>query len=568
MCRVRVGVLGEVRVEAAGEPVDLGGPKPRTLVGLLVAAHGRPVPVEQLIDQVWGDQPPARVETSLQSYVARLRRVLEPDRAPGEPARVLRTHAAGYSLEVAPADVDAARFVVLVREARAAADGDPGRAAGLFEEALGLWRGEAYAGCEAPALRAEAVRLEELRVGAVADLWALRLAAGETPEAVAELEHLVGLHPLQERLWALLALALYRAGRQGDALAALRRVREHLAEELGVDPGAELRRLEQQVLQQDPALDVRQPAAHPAGADVPDRRAARAEVVDRAEERAAPTLPGRARPLAACEEALDAAGAGRGRLVLVSGEPGIGKTRFAEAAAERARDRGFRTGWGGWEPEAGPPLSGWTRALREALGRDPLAGLAAEDAASASHQQADAVLEALGSGPPALLVLDDAHWADRASLRLLRRVAGQLAKVPVVVVVTTRNAAAEIGDDWAEVLAALARVDPLRVDLAGLDAAAVAAWVGAKSGRAVPEDVADELVRRTDGNPSTWPNWCGCWSARVRSATSRRRRGGRCRAGCATWSASAPGCCRRAVPRCSPPRPWSAAASTSPCSRR
>ncbi len=235
-----VRVLGGVEVEVGGVPADLGGPKPRVLVGLLVAAGGRPVPVEQLIDQIWGEEPPARVEASLQSYVARLRRVLEPGRGAGEPARRLRTHPAGYSLDLDKDAVDANRFVTLVREARALSGDDPVRADVIFEEALGLWRGEAYAGCDAPSLHAEATRLEELRLGAVADLWTLRLGAGADAEAVAELEHLVGRIPLQERLWGLLALALYRQGRQGDALATLRRVREHLADELGVDPGPDL----------------------------------------------------------------------------------------------------------------------------------------------------------------------------------------------------------------------------------------------------------------------------------------------------------------------------------------
>lgn len=494
--RVLVRVLGDVEVEVDGVVADLGGPKPRVLVGLLVAAAGRPVPVEQLIDQVWGEDPPARVEASLQSYVARLRRALEPGREPGQPARRLRTHAAGYSLDVDREAVDADRFVALVRDARAASEQQPAEAAARFEEALGLWRSGAYAGCDAPALRSEALRLEELRLGAVADLWALRLGTGADAEAVAELEHLVGLHPLQERLWGLLAVALYRQGRQGDSLAALRRVREHLADELGVDPGPELRQLEQQILQQDPELDL---AAAPAVASA----------MSRAEHAPGPPsapvgLPGRDAALSAVAEVLEGCLSGRGGLVLVTGEPGIGKTRLAQAVAEDARARGVRTGWGGWEADAAPALHGWSLALREALGADVLAGaaaLVAGDAASVSYQQADLVLDALRSGPPTLLVLDDAHWADHESLRLLRRLAGQLARVPVVLVVTTRSAPAEIDETWADVLAALARLEPLRLDLAGLLPADVAAWVSEKSGREVSDEVADELVRRTDGNP-------------------------------------------------------------------
>ena len=254
---MRVRVLGdlEVVVTEGGSPIDLGGPKPRTLLALLIAAGGRPVTVEQLIDQMWGEDPPARVEASLQSHVARLRRALEPDRAVRGPSERLRTHAGGYSLDLAADDVDARRFAALVREARDALTSRPEAADALITEGLALWRGAAYAGTAAPSLDAEATRLDELRLGAVEDLWEARLVTGAVSEAVGELEQLVREHPLRERLWALLARALYRAHRQGDALAALRRAREHLADELGVDPGPELRRLEDLVLRQDPSLD-------------------------------------------------------------------------------------------------------------------------------------------------------------------------------------------------------------------------------------------------------------------------------------------------------------------------
>ena len=260
---MRVRVLGDLEV-VVGErpddrPVDLGGPKPRTLLALLIAAAGRPVTVEQLIDQMWGEDPPARVEASLQSHVARLRRALEPDREVRSPSDRLRTHAGGYSLDLAADEVDARRFALLVREARTR----PDDAESLITEALELWRGAAYAGTAAPSLDAEATRLDELRLTAIEDLWDVRIRQGREGEAVGELEQLVREHPLRERFWALLARALYRAHRQGDALAALRRAREHLADELGVDPGPELRRLEDLVLRQDPSLDEVDPLPTP-----------------------------------------------------------------------------------------------------------------------------------------------------------------------------------------------------------------------------------------------------------------------------------------------------------------
>lgn len=492
-----VRVLGDLEVEVGGEVADLGGPKPRALLALLVAAAGRPVPVEQLIDQMWGESPPARVEASLQSYVARLRRALEPGRRPGAPAGRLRTHPAGYSLDV-PADaVDARRFASLLREAR---EVDDAREAQLITDALDLWRGDPYAGADSPSLRAEATRLEELRLASVARLWELRLARGEHAEAVAHLEHLVGLHPLQERLWWLLALALYRSHRQGDALAALRRAREHLADELGVDPGPELRRLEEQVLRQDEALDA------PAGPAAPGPAA----VTSRAQEPPAPApaaeqdpLVGRTEAVDAATRALDGATEGRGRVVVVGGEPGIGKTRLADAVAGLAAARGFRVGRGGWDAEGSPPLHAWSRALAQAMGWDVLGTDDDDvgDAASVSFRQADSVLAAVAVGPPTLLVLDDLHWADAESLRLLRRVAGGLAGTPAVLLVTSRVAPAEVGDALADALGVIARLDPVRIDLGGLDAEAVADWASRRSGRHVAHDVATALVGRTDGNP-------------------------------------------------------------------
>lgn len=491
---MQVRVLGDVEVEVAGEIADLGGPKPRALLALLVAAGGRPVPVELLIDQMWGEDPPARVESSLQSYVARLRRSLEPDRRAGAPATRLRTHAAGYSLAVDDGDVDARRFTALLREGRQA---DDARAADLLTEALELWRGEAYAGADTPSLRAEATRLHELRTGAVARLWELRLAHGEHKEAVAELEHLVRSNPLQERFWWLLALALYRSQRQGDALATLRRAREHLADELGVDPGPELRRLEEQVLRQDPVLDA--PLATTPAAEPP--LAQEAPVATDADP-----LLGRDDALDAVAPAITAAAAGRGRVVVVSGEPGIGKTRLSDAVADVAAARGFRVGRGRWDADGSPALHAWSRALGQAYGPETAHDLLAPDddggdAASVSLRQAEEVLLALGRGEPVLLVLDDLHWADAESLRLLRRVAGRLHEVPAVLVVTSRVARADVSDALAEALGAVARLDPVRVDLGGLGVESVAAWATRRSGRSVTDQVAALLRARTDGNP-------------------------------------------------------------------
>ena len=492
---MHVRVLGDLEVIVDQQTVDLGGPKPKALLAHLVAAEGRPVAVEQLIAQIWGEEPPARVEASLQSYVARLRRVLEPERDPGSQAQRLRTHAGAYSLTLTADDVDARRFVVLVRDARKRAAAEPDAAVQLYEEALALWHGDPYPSLSGPTLEAEATRLAELRLGAVTQMWELRLNRGEHADAVAELEQLTRLHPLREQLWGLLALALYRSSRQGDALAALRRLRENLAEELGVDPSPELRRLEEAILRQEPAL-----SPPPAPAVVTDRASPAEEPESAGVE---DPLFGREVELSSAVDVLAAVTEGRGRIVLLIGEPGIGKTRFAEALAARAAAMGFRTARGGWEPESGPPLWGWTRAVGQLLGDTEL--LTSEqdvtDAASASFRQADALLGELRDGPPSLLVLDDVHWADAGSLRLLRRVAAELGGVPVALVVALRSAPAEISDPVADVLAAVARLEPLRIELDGLGPEAIREWVSRQAGVTIGDDVAGELANRTDGNP-------------------------------------------------------------------
>ena len=488
--RVHVTVFGELTVLIDGEPADLGGPKPRALLALLVAAEGRPVSVSHLVDEIWGEQPPPRVEASLQSYVARLRRELEPARRARATDDRLRTHPGGYSLGLASEHVDARRFAELVRTARSAVQTDPVRAEALFEEALTLWRGDPYTGLTetSSSLAAEALRLTELRLTAVEDVADLRVRRDDRSVA-ADLEQLVRQHPSRERLWALLALGQYRSGRQADALGSLRRAREHLAEELGIDPGPDLRALEQSILRQDPDLLPR-----------PAERA----VVPPQPTPVADGLAGREPQLAAVDGVLADAARGRGRVVVVTGEPGIGKTRFTEELLVRSAAAGFRSGRGTWDPDGSPPLWGWTRAVRGAFGSERVLAPTDDgvrDAATESYRLAEALLAAAGEGPPVLLVLDDVHWADTDSLRLIRRVAAELTGVPLILVVALRVSPADAGAAVADLLGALARLDPVRFDLLGLDAAAVASCVAAATGMQIPAEAAAELVARTDGNP-------------------------------------------------------------------
>lgn len=259
---MRFAILGPLSVTADdGTPVDLGSPKQRAVLALLLVSANRVVALDRLIDELWGDEPPARAAASIQAYVSNLRRALEPDRPPRAPATVLQSRAPGYLIAVTDDDFDVARFSRLVSTGRAAAGDDPARARRLLGEALELWRGPALA--DFPYERfaiAEAARLEELRLAALSDRIDADLALGDHAAVVPELERLVAEHPLREHLWGQLMLALYRSARQAEALTVYRRLTDTLAEELGLEPGAELRRLQQAILTQDTALDLPQPA--------------------------------------------------------------------------------------------------------------------------------------------------------------------------------------------------------------------------------------------------------------------------------------------------------------------
>ncbi|WCN04571.1 BTAD domain-containing putative transcriptional regulator [Streptomyces sp. M92] len=257
---VTFGVLGPVTAERAGAPLALKGPRHRAVLARLVLARRRVVPLDRLVQDLW-DEPPPRAVGAVRTFVGDLRRALEPGRPPRTPARLLVTEGPGYALRAAPDAVDAWRFEAAVAEAdRLPADRAPER----IRAALGQWRGPAYADfAGAEWARGERSRLTELRLRAVERRAEILVDAGRAAEAVPDLDAHLTEHPWREEAWRLLALALYRTGRQADSLAVLRRARDLLAAHLGVDPGPGLRRLEARVLAQDPELD---PPGEPAEA--------------------------------------------------------------------------------------------------------------------------------------------------------------------------------------------------------------------------------------------------------------------------------------------------------------
>ena len=270
------GILGPLEVSRSGGAVLLGGPRQRAVLALLLLEANRVVSMDRLAEDLWAGHPPEGWVTTVQIYVSHLRQALEPGRARGAAGEVLVTRGRGYLLRVGRGRLDAARFEDGFAAGRAALEaGRHAEAAGTLRQALALWRGQVLADlADYGFTRPEAARLEELRLAAVEARIDADLALGRHDALTAELEQLAGEHPMRERVHGQLMLALYRCGRQGDALAAYRHVRDLLAGELGVDPGEPLRRLHAAILAHDPALDWHSdrqvPAgAHPAGPPVP-----------------------------------------------------------------------------------------------------------------------------------------------------------------------------------------------------------------------------------------------------------------------------------------------------------
>ena len=480
-------ILGPLEIRQNEHAVTCKGAKQRLLLAALLLHANEVVSSDRLIEALWGERPPVTAAKALQMHVSQLRRLLEPD--------LLVTRPPGYELRVAREQLDLAQFETAVDDARAAADrGQTGEAASLFGEALALWRGPPLADLTFEEfLRPEITRLEELRLIAIEDRIDAELALGRHAALVPELEAAAAEHPLRERIRGQLMLALYRSGRQAEALDVYRDTRRLLVDELGLEPGRELKTLEQQILDQDPNLDLPVEASAPATVD-------------------GATLIGRDKELAELLPVLAAAADGRGAAVLIGGEPGIGKSRLADSLARHAAAQGLQVAVGRcWEAGGAPAFWPWAQALSGLRGaaRDELAALLGEPAAPNEDDAGGrfrmfaavvAYLRAAAAVTPVALFLDDIHAADSPSLVLLRFVASQIADMPVLVVACFRDT--ESGGDLGQALVELAREPAVRrMTLGGLDSDATSELLTTAMGEEPAPTLVARVYAETRGNP-------------------------------------------------------------------
>lgn len=524
---ITVRAFGRFDAELDGAPLPLGGPRQRAVLAILVAARGRVVSVDRMIDDLWSGEPPAKAATSLQAYISNLRKLLEPGRPPRTPSRPLISEPPGYALRLPAGAVDAWRFEELVRNARELSGADPVLARALLHEAKELWRGPAFAEfADEPWARAATSALAELRTVARELHAACALEIGDSVAAVAEAERLTREEPLREEGWRLLALALWGSGRQADALAAIRRAKSLLARELGLDSGAALAEVESAILtQRSGAPRGAGTAGRTADAEGKTDAAAGTDAADPAKNDApdsagdADVFVGRESESSALAELATEAAAGRRcRIALVTGEAGIGKSTLLTRLRRTLTTNGWLVAAGRCPERDGAPRAWpWAEALAEiaraapvpteaTLALAPLMSQGVPEPATSSaegqfrlRRAVYSWLAAAARQRPIAILIDDLQWADGQTLALLADAPTGLADAPVLVVAAYRQA--ETDGRATEALAEVARHTPLRLPLSGLSEAAAATVIERLCEGDVDRATVAAITARSGGNP-------------------------------------------------------------------
>ena len=487
-------ILGPLEVvDDDGRLVELGGAKQRAVLAVLLLRANRVVSRDELIDALWGERAPVTATKALQVYVSQLRKALGHER--------IVTRTPGYELRLDAGELDLDHFHALVSEDR-------------VDQALRLWRGSPLVDFTYESFaQKEIAQLQELRLTTIEQKIERALEVGRHAAVVGELEALVREHPLREGLRAQLMLALYRSGRQAEALAAYQEARRDLTEALGLEPSPELRLLQQAILRQDAALDLGRATEAEAGAGA---------------------FVGRRAELDALRMGIDEASRGHGRLVLLVGEPGIGKSRLAEEVQRIAHQRRARVLVGRcWEAGGAPAYWPWVQALRSYVhecDRNVLRTQLGVGAADVAHLLPDlrelfpdlpessapesegarvrlfdavvAFLKNIARERPIALFFDDLHAADEPSLLLFRFLARDMAGARLFVLASYRDVDPKIRDPLRTTLSELLR-EPVtrRIALDGLDQDDVAEYITIVASVEPEADAVAEIHAETDGNP-------------------------------------------------------------------
>lgn len=478
-------ILGPLEAFDGDRAIALGGTRQRALLAMLLLNARRVVSTDRLIDELWLGERGA--EKALQVAISRLRKALG--------SELIVTRPPGYELRIDAGDLDLGRFEASAAGGRAAlAAGDPAAASKKLDEALAQWRGPALADlAHEPFGQAEITRLEDLRDSAQEDRIAARLELGHEAELVPELRELIDRCPLRERLHGQLMLALYRSGRQAEALDAYAHARRELVEQLGIEPGRELRELHEAILRQEPQLE-------------------RAAVTTPASEAAGGTFVGRGRDLDQLEAALESALDARGRVALVVGEPGVGKSRLAEELIAKARAGGVTVLTGRcWEAGGAPAYWPWVQVMRtyrpgsEAVLEPSEAtapGASPESARFRLFEEVVVRLTEAAREEPLLLVLDDLHAADEPSLLLLQFVTRAIRDSRLLIVCAFRDVDPTFSVPLNAAVAELTREPHVsHISLTGLSEPAVAEYVELVTGAPAAPDSVRAIHGRTAGNP-------------------------------------------------------------------